>query len=84
MSPRQRAETAELLVGCESPILQALGHEMGAYSAREDASIAEFNQEIRAAHRAEMERIEASLPSLPAWSEISSRSADGTSDGDPA
>jgi hypothetical protein len=35
---------------------------------------ANYEQELRTAHRAEMEHIEASLPPLPRWSEISEAS----------
>ncbi|MQY33122.1 hypothetical protein SRB17_10820 [Streptomyces sp. RB17] len=75
MSPRQRYLTALVCRESENELWHALAIDIlhfGAFErAREDAVIASYEQELRTAHRAEMEHIEASLPPLPRWSEIS-------------
>jgi hypothetical protein len=65
--PRERRmRLAAALAACTDPLLQALGMDILAISAREDAEFAELAEGFAAERHGEIRKLEAELPPPPA------------------
>ncbi|MFE4874852.1 hypothetical protein [Streptomyces sp. NPDC056682] len=65
--PRERRmRLAATLAGCTDPLLQALGMDISAVSAREDAEFAEMAEGFAAERHREIRKLETELPPPPA------------------
>jgi chitodextrinase len=62
MGPRERDNTARVLMASSQPILKALAYELIAANAIESAAVAELDAQITAQHIAEMAEFSAHLP----------------------